>query len=162
VFLLSQASQDEATKAKDILANELKCLREELKQIRDDRDRQLGQVQSLTGEVAKYKEYTGKSSEQLGTLTAKTSALEEVCTSQRQQIDMLQQQLNAEKEKLKVLSWTDVYMCVLCFSLYSFHLKTFITIIKNWADFDLFLFFVRWLIYLIQKREQCLKTRKEL
>jgi septal ring factor EnvC (AmiA/AmiB activator) len=118
VFLLSQASQDEATKAKDILANELKCLREELKQIRDDRDRQLGQVQSLTGEVAKYKEYTGKSSEQLGTLTAKTSALEEVCTSQRQQIDMLQQQLNAEKEKLKVLSWTDVYMCVLCFSLY--------------------------------------------
>jgi septal ring factor EnvC (AmiA/AmiB activator) len=118
VFLLSQASQDEATKAKDILANELKCLREELKQIRDDRDRQLGQVQSLTGEVAKYKEYTGKSSEQLGTLTAKTSALEEVCTSQRQQMDMLQQQLNAEKEKLKVLSWTDVYMCVLCFSLY--------------------------------------------
>ncbi|CAJ2648815.1 unnamed protein product [Trifolium pratense] len=97
-----KASQDEATKAKDMLAIELKCLRDELKQIRDDRDRQLGQVQSLTGEVAKYKEYTGKSSEQLGTLTAKTSALEEVCTSQRQQIDMLQQQLNAEKEKLKM------------------------------------------------------------
>lgn len=77
-FLLSQASQEEATKAKDMLANELKCLRDELKQIRDDRDRQLGQVQALTGEVAKYKEYTGKSSEQLGTLMAKTNALE-VC-----------------------------------------------------------------------------------
>lgn len=97
-----KASQEEATKAKDMLANELKCLRDELKQIRDDRDRQLGQVQALTGEVAKYKEYTGKSSEQLGTLMAKTNALEEVCTSQRQQIDMLQQQLNAEKEKLKM------------------------------------------------------------
>lgn len=75
-FLLSQASQDEATKGKDMLATELKFLRDELKQIRDDRDHQLGQVQALTGEVAKYKEYTGKSSEQLDTLTVKTSALE--------------------------------------------------------------------------------------
>lgn len=77
-FFCSQASQDEATKAKEMLANELKCLRDELKQIRDDRDRQLGQVQALTGEVTKYKEFTGKSSEQLDTLTTKTNALE-VC-----------------------------------------------------------------------------------
>ncbi|CAL5183318.1 unnamed protein product [Lathyrus oleraceus] len=97
-----KASQDEATKGKDMLATELKFLRDELKQIRDDRDHQLGQVQALTGEVAKYKEYTGKSSEQLDTLTVKTSALEEVCTSQRQQIDMLQKQLTAEREKLKM------------------------------------------------------------
>ncbi|XP_057433023.1 kinesin-like protein KIN-14C [Lotus japonicus] len=97
-----KASQDEATKQKDILANELKCLREELKQIRDDRDRQKGQVHSLTGELAKYKEYTGKSCAQLDTLTSKTNALEETCTSQREQMNMLQQQLIAEREKLKM------------------------------------------------------------
>ncbi|KAL1289030.1 hypothetical protein AAHE18_20G026700 [Arachis hypogaea] len=41
---------------KEELANELKCLREELKQIRDDRDCQQKQVKDLTAEVAKYKE----------------------------------------------------------------------------------------------------------
>ncbi|XP_027338935.1 kinesin-like protein KIN-14C [Abrus precatorius] len=97
-----KTSQDEATKQKEMLANELKCLREELKQIRDDRDRQLGQVQSLTGEVEKYKEYTGKSCAQLDTLTIKTNALEETCSSQREQINILQHQLNAEREKLKM------------------------------------------------------------
>ena len=71
-----QVSQDEATKQKEMLVNELKCLREELKQIRDDRDRQLGKVQALTEEVAKYKEHTGKSCAQLDTLTIKTNALE--------------------------------------------------------------------------------------
>lgn len=35
-----KASQDEATKQNEILANELKFPREELKQIRDDRDHQ--------------------------------------------------------------------------------------------------------------------------
>ncbi|XP_057428786.1 uncharacterized protein LOC130722156 isoform X2 [Lotus japonicus] len=71
------------------------------KQIRDDRDCPQGQVHSLTGEVAKYKEYTGKSCAQLDTLTTKTNALDETCTSQREQINMLQQQLIAEREKLK-------------------------------------------------------------
>jgi len=59
-----------------MLANELKSLREELKQIRDDRDRQHLQVQALTAEVEKYKEYTGKSCAQLDTLTTKTNVLE--------------------------------------------------------------------------------------
>ena len=74
-----QVSQDEAIKQKEILANELKCLREELKQIRDDRDHQLGQVNALTGEIAKYKEYTGKTCTQLDTLMIKTNALEVCC-----------------------------------------------------------------------------------
>ncbi|RZB95552.1 kinesin-like protein KIN-14C [Glycine soja] len=94
-------SQDEAIKQKEILANELKCLREELKQIRDDRDCQLGQVHALTGEIAKYKEYTGKTCTQLDTLMIKTNALEETCSSQKEQIHILQQQLFAEKEKFK-------------------------------------------------------------
>ncbi|KHN33612.1 Kinesin-1 [Glycine soja] len=97
-----KASQDEAAKQKEMLTNELKCLREELKQIRDDRDRQQLQVQTLTGEVEKYKEYTGKSCAQLDTLTIKTNALEGTCSSQRDQINMLQQQLIAEKEKSKM------------------------------------------------------------
>lgn len=79
-IFVSQVLQDEATKQKEMVINELNCLREDLKRIRDDRDCQLGQVQALTGEVAKYKEYTGKSCAQLDTLTIKTSALEVCCT----------------------------------------------------------------------------------
>ncbi|KAG4960571.1 Kinesin-like protein KIN-14C [Glycine soja] len=97
-----KASQDEAAKQKEMLTNELKCLREELKQIRDDRDRQQLQVQTLMGDVEKYKEYTGKSCAQLDTLTIKTNALEGTCSSQRDQINMLQQQLIAEREKSKM------------------------------------------------------------
>ncbi|KAK7412227.1 hypothetical protein VNO78_03677 [Psophocarpus tetragonolobus] len=97
-----KASQDEAARQKEMLANENKCLREDLKQIRDDRDHKQLQVQALTGEVAKYKEYTGKSCAQLDTLMIKTNALEEMCSSQRDQINMLQQQLIAEKERLKM------------------------------------------------------------
>ncbi|KAL2343907.1 hypothetical protein Fmac_005192 [Flemingia macrophylla] len=97
-----KVSQDESIKQKDILTNELKCLREELKQIRDDRDRQLEQVHVLTGEIAKYKEYSGKTCTQLDTLMIKTNALEETCSSQKEQIHILQQQLFNEKEKSKM------------------------------------------------------------
>ncbi|XP_028786543.1 kinesin-like protein KIN-14C [Neltuma alba] len=97
-----KASRDEATKQKDSLAHELSCLREELKQIRDDRDRQQGQIQALTGEVAYYKEYTGNSCAQLDSLTSKIKDLEDTCSFQRDQINRLQHQLTAEKEKLKM------------------------------------------------------------
>ncbi|KAK7400436.1 hypothetical protein VNO78_11644 [Psophocarpus tetragonolobus] len=93
-LLSLKVSQDGAIKQKEILANELKCLREELKQIRDDRDRQ-------SGEIAKYKEYTGKTCTQLDALMIKTNALEETCSSQKEQIHILQQQLFAEREKSK-------------------------------------------------------------
>ncbi|XP_028781367.1 kinesin-like protein KIN-14C isoform X2 [Neltuma alba] len=97
-----KASMEEATKQKDVLVQELNCLREELKQIRDDRDRQLGQVKALTDEVAYYKEFTGNSCAQLDNLTIKINALEETCSSQREQINILQQQLAAKMEKLKM------------------------------------------------------------
>ncbi|BAT73848.1 hypothetical protein VIGAN_01139200 [Vigna angularis var. angularis] len=96
-----KVSQDEAIKQKEILSNELKCVREELKQLRDDRDRQLEQVHALSGEIARHKEYTGKTCTQLDTLMIKTNALEETCSSQKDQIHILQQQLFAEREKLK-------------------------------------------------------------
>lgn len=57
---------------------EISCLRSELQQVRDDREHSLEQVQSLTQEVAKFKEITGKSSKDLDMITTKTIALE-VC-----------------------------------------------------------------------------------
>ncbi|KAF7843080.1 kinesin-like protein KIN-14C [Senna tora] len=86
-----KASLEEATKKN-----------EELKLIRNDRDSQLSQVQALTEVVANYKEYTVNSCAQLDSLTNKTNALEETCSSQREQIHILQQQLTAEKEKSKM------------------------------------------------------------
>jgi len=59
-----------------MLVNELKCVREELKQTRDDRDRLQLQVQTLAAKVEKYGESTAKSCAQLDTLTIKTNALE--------------------------------------------------------------------------------------
>ncbi|OIV93160.1 hypothetical protein TanjilG_20822 [Lupinus angustifolius] len=97
-----KVSQDEAIKQKETSKNELICLREELKQIRDERDRQQGQIKALVGEVAKYKEYTGKSFAQLDTFIIKANALEVTCSSQKEQILQLQQLLFAEKEKLKM------------------------------------------------------------
>lgn len=77
-MVLLQASQDEVLKQKESLVNELKCLRGELQQVRDDRDRQASQVQALTAEIEKYKEHNGKSCAELDNLTVKTNALE-VC-----------------------------------------------------------------------------------
>lgn len=65
-------------KQKESLSNELRCLRVELQQVRDDRDRQVTQMQALTAEIVKYKEFTGKSCAELDNLTIKSNALE-VC-----------------------------------------------------------------------------------
>lgn len=48
----------------------------DLQQVRDDRDRQLSQVQDLSAEVLKYKEWTGKSAAEVGNLTTKSNQLE--------------------------------------------------------------------------------------
>lgn len=99
---LSRASQDEATKQKDSLVNEVRCLRGELQQVRDDRDRQVAQVQTLTAEIVKYQESTGKSLMELNSLTTKSKSLEETCSSQREQIRIMEIQLAAANEKLKM------------------------------------------------------------
>lgn len=72
----SQVSQDDAVNQKETLANEVKCLRGELQQVREDRDRQVSQVQALSAEVTKYKERTGKSLAELDNLTTKSKSLE--------------------------------------------------------------------------------------
>ena len=48
--------------------------------MREDRDRQLAQVEGLQSEVSKYKEFTGKYTADLETLNTKTVKLE-VCFS---------------------------------------------------------------------------------
>ncbi|XP_043689959.1 kinesin-like protein KIN-14C isoform X2 [Telopea speciosissima] len=97
----SRASQEEAIKQKEALVNEVGSLRGELQQVRDDRDRQLLQVQTLSVEVVKYQESTGKSSAELDNMMIKSSALEDTCSSQRDQIQILQHQLAAANEKLQ-------------------------------------------------------------
>ncbi|KAF3450468.1 hypothetical protein FNV43_RR06551 [Rhamnella rubrinervis] len=87
-----KASQEDAIKQKESLVNELRCLRGELHQ-----------VQALTAEVVKYKEFTGKSCAELDSLTAKSNALEEACSSQRERIRILEHQLAAANEKLKMV-----------------------------------------------------------
>lgn len=103
---LSRASQDEAMNQKESLVNEVKCLRGELQQVRDDRDRQTGQVQVLTAEVLKYKESTGKSFAEIDNLMAKTKSLEETCSTQRERIHLLEHQLTAANEKLKMADFS--------------------------------------------------------
>lgn len=58
------------------MLNEVGCLRVDLQQVRDDRDRQKSQVQALTEELANYHEYMGKSSADMDSLTIKSNELE--------------------------------------------------------------------------------------
>ncbi|KAL0535147.1 hypothetical protein IC582_029470 [Cucumis melo] len=96
-----KASLEEAVKQKDTLTNDIKCLREELQQVRHDRDRLTSQVLALTADLEKLKEASGKSCIELDSLTMKTNSLEETCSSQKEQIRVLDHQLTAANEKLK-------------------------------------------------------------
>lgn len=98
----SRASQDEAMKQKEALLSEVGCLREDLQQVRDDRDRQLSQVLALTSEVVKYKECTGKSFAELDNLTVKSNELEVKCSSQSDQIRELQEHLAVAEKKVQM------------------------------------------------------------
>lgn len=64
---------------KEELRKEVECLRAELKQVRDDRDSSITQLNSMHVELTKYKEQAGKSSEDCESLRVKLSALE-VCS----------------------------------------------------------------------------------
>ncbi|XP_022954623.1 kinesin-like protein KIN-14C [Cucurbita moschata] len=97
-----KASLEEAVKQKDTLTNDIKCLREELQQVRNDRERLTSQVHALNAEVEKHREFSGKSCIELDSLIVKTNALEETCSSQREQIRVLDHQLTAANEKLKM------------------------------------------------------------
>lgn len=97
----SRSSQQEAIKQKEELKKEVSCLRSELQQVRDERDHTLAQVQSLSVDLANYKEIAGKSSQDLDSTRIKNTSLEETCSFQREQVQVLQHQLAAANEKLK-------------------------------------------------------------
>ncbi|GLT72531.1 hypothetical protein SLA2020_444570 [Shorea laevis] len=88
---LSKASQDEAMKQKDALVNEVASLRIELQQVKDDRDHQQQEKQHLTAEIAKTKELANTSND-----------LEAKCLSQKNQIQILHDQLAVAERKLQV------------------------------------------------------------
>ncbi|GJR51123.1 kinesin-like protein KIN-14N [Tanacetum coccineum] len=96
----TKASNTELKNLREAAANEVGSLRLDLQQVRDDRDRQLSQVQDLSAEVLKYKEWTGKSSAIVGNLTTKSNQLEETCSLQSDQIKILQEKLAAAENKL--------------------------------------------------------------
>ncbi|KAK1304895.1 Kinesin-5 [Acorus calamus] len=102
----SRSSQEEAIKQKEVLSGELGCLRAELHQVRDERDLQTTQIQAMSSEIARFTEFTGKSTVELENLTTKTNVLEETCSSQREQIRLLQHQLASANEKLKMADLT--------------------------------------------------------
>ena len=77
---MSKASQDEAIKQKEALGSEVSCLRGDLLQVREDRDRHLSQVQGLQSEVSNFKECAEKYTADLETLSTKKVELE-VCFS---------------------------------------------------------------------------------
>ncbi|XP_024966924.1 kinesin-like protein KIN-14N [Cynara cardunculus var. scolymus] len=98
----TKASLEESMKLKEALSSEVGCLRGDLHQVREDRDRQLLLVQDLTAEVLQYKECTGKSAAELGDLTSKSIQLEATCTLQSDTIRRLQEQLAIAEKKLEI------------------------------------------------------------
>ncbi|KAI3768925.1 hypothetical protein L6452_00021 [Arctium lappa] len=98
----TKASLEESMKLKEALSSEVGCLRGDLHQVREDRDRQLLLVQDLTAEVLQYKECTGKSAAELGDLTSKSIQLEATCTLQSETIRRLQEQLAIAEKKLEI------------------------------------------------------------
>ncbi|THU48463.1 hypothetical protein C4D60_Mb09t26520 [Musa balbisiana] len=104
----SRSSQQKAMKLKEELRKEVSCLRIELQQVRDDRDHLSTQAQSLTFEVENYRELTKKSTKDLDYITLKIIALEKTCSSQREKIQLLEDQLAASSEKLKRADLTTI------------------------------------------------------
>ncbi|KAI3741078.1 hypothetical protein L1987_58745 [Smallanthus sonchifolius] len=101
-FTSAKDSRDDAVKQKEAAKKEVDILRGELQQVREDRERQLLLVQELTSELNTCKEYTGRTAAEVDSLVLKSTALEETCSSQREEISVLQHQLASATQKLKM------------------------------------------------------------
>ncbi|KAK9071731.1 hypothetical protein SSX86_008160 [Deinandra increscens subsp. villosa] len=98
----TKVSLEESLKLKDALASEVGCLRGDLHQVREDRDRQLLLVEDLTTQVVQYKECTGKSAAELGNLTSRSIELEATCALQTDTIKRLQEQVDIAEKQLEI------------------------------------------------------------
>ncbi|XP_071697406.1 kinesin-like protein KIN-14C [Rutidosis leptorrhynchoides] len=105
-FTAAKVNRDDAYRQKESAKKEVDILREELKQVREDRERQLLQVHELNSELNKYKENTGRTIVEVNSLITKSKALEDTCSSQGEQISVLQHQLAAATQKLKMADLT--------------------------------------------------------
>ncbi|KAD3069331.1 hypothetical protein E3N88_37211 [Mikania micrantha] len=101
-FTSAKESRDDAVKQKEAAKKEVDILRGELQQVREDRERQLILVQELTAELQICKERTGRTVAEVDNLILKSAALEDTCSSQREQISVLQHQLASATQKLKM------------------------------------------------------------
>ncbi|KAG2569028.1 hypothetical protein PVAP13_7NG367400 [Panicum virgatum] len=104
----SRASQQEAIRVKEELRKEVECRRAESKQVRDDRDHAVAQLNSLNIELATCKEQFGRASKECECMSTKVSALEETCNTQQEQIQTLQKQLAVATDKLKLADVTAI------------------------------------------------------
>ncbi|XP_020148830.1 uncharacterized protein [Aegilops tauschii subsp. strangulata] len=85
---------------KNEFAKEVNFLKIELEAVRQDRDSQLAQVQSLTADIAKQKEVARRCGAELENAMRRVAALEEGGLLQRETIRTLQIQLASANEKL--------------------------------------------------------------
>eukprot|EP01018_Ginkgo_biloba_P028590 Gb_36698 [translate_table: standard] len=99
---IAKASQQEAIRQKKALVEEIDRLHGDLQRTIDDRDQLTVQVQTLTVEVTKYKECTGKSAAELEQLVNKTTALEESFSSQSEQTRSLCIKLEIANQRLQI------------------------------------------------------------
>ncbi|XP_023758728.1 kinesin-like protein KIN-14C isoform X1 [Lactuca sativa] len=108
-------SRDDAVKQKEIAVKEVAILRDELTQLREDRERHLSQLHELGSEIVRYR-YREKERERTGHTAAaecsilrlKSIAMEKTCSSQREQISLLQHQLDAANKKIKELKGKNI------------------------------------------------------
>ncbi|KAK9089605.1 hypothetical protein Scep_028687 [Stephania cephalantha] len=97
-----QDSKNDVLKETEVLTSEAACMKAELQKVRDERDSHYLQAQALTAEVLQYKERTGRSCAELENLTTKSNALEVICSSQAEQIRLLQCKVEAANDKLQM------------------------------------------------------------
>lgn len=74
--MLYQESLLEGTKQRNALNEELERVHGELQHVIENRDQCMSQIQALTEENARFKEFTGKSTCELEILSTKATALE--------------------------------------------------------------------------------------
>ncbi|GLJ38863.1 hypothetical protein SUGI_0792160 [Cryptomeria japonica] len=97
-----RASHQECANQKKALMEENDHLRGDLQRAIDERDQQIALVQTLTVEVGKYKECTGKTAAELEQLATKTTVLEESFSSQSEHVRNLCIKLEVANHKLQI------------------------------------------------------------
>lgn len=102
--VISENFNDQVDSKQNELAEEVNYLKSGLQLVRQDRDYQLAQVQSLMADIEKQKEIARRCAVEVDNAMKKVSALEEGCLSQRETIRTLQIQLASANEKLTELN----------------------------------------------------------